>query len=372
MGNSNDLLHRIAFSMLPNIGPILAKRILSYTGDVDAVFKESKRNLIKIPNLGEHTVKNIQSGELFKRAEEEIRFAEKYNINILFYTDNNYPKRLKNCEDAPVLLYSKGNVDYNQVKILSIVGTRHASDRGIENCEKLIRDLSSNDKNILIISGLAYGIDICAHKSSVNAGIQTVAVLAHGLHTIYPSLHRNVAEKMVQNGSLLTEFPSYSKVASYNFVSRNRIIAGLADATVVVESAHKGGALITADIANSYNRDVFAFPGRVNDIHSQGCNHLIKTNKAALIENAQDLEYVLGWEVNKTKQKVIQRKLFNELTDKEKQIVKILNHKDAVPIDEISTRAGMPTSQVSPVLLDLEFKGLVKTLPGKRYKIFSP
>ncbi|MFO8234268.1 MAG: DNA-processing protein DprA, partial [Bacteroidales bacterium] len=217
-----------------------------------------------------------------------------------------------------------------------------------------------------------YGIDICAHKSSVNAGIQTVAVLAHGLHTIYPSLHRNVAEKMVQNGSLLTEFPSYSKVASYNFVSRNRIIAGLADATVVVESAHKGGALITADIANSYNRDVFAFPGRVNDIHSQGCNHLIKTNKAALIENAQDLEYVLGWEVNKTKQKVIQRKLFNELTDKEKQIVKILNHKDAVPIDEISTRAGMPTSQVSPVLLDLEFKGLVKTLPGKRYKIFSP
>ncbi|MFO8234935.1 MAG: DNA-processing protein DprA, partial [Bacteroidales bacterium] len=218
MGNSNDLLHRIAFSMLPNIGPILAKRILSYTGDVDAVFKESKRNLIKIPNLGEHTVKNIQSGELFKRAEEEIRFAEKYNINILFYTDNNYPKRLKNCEDAPVLLYSKGNVDYNQVKILSIVGTRHASDRGIENCEKLIRDLSSNDKNILIISGLAYGIDICAHKSSVNAGIQTVAVLAHGLHTIYPSLHRNVAEKMVQNGSLLTEFPSYSKVASYNFV----------------------------------------------------------------------------------------------------------------------------------------------------------
>ncbi|MFP4526151.1 MAG: DNA-processing protein DprA [Bacteroidales bacterium] len=371
MKNSNEAIYRIAFSMLPNIGPIMAKRILSYTGSIEAVFHEPKKNLLKIPNLGKYTVSKIQSADLFKKAEKEIHFCEKYNIDILFYTDKNYPQRLKNCEDAPILLYSKGEVDYNRVKVLSIVGTRHSTERGIENCEKLVKELGNNDKNIIIVSGLAYGIDICAHKSSLKNGNPTVGVLAHGLNTIYPSLHRDIAERMVRNGSLLTEFSSNTKAVSFNFVSRNRIIAGLADATVVVESAHKGGALITADIANSYNRDVFAFPGRITDTQSQGCNHLIKTNKAALIEKARDLEYVLGWEINKTKHKIIQRQLFNELSGKEKKVVEILNDKDSVQIDEISINTGMPASQVSPVLLELEFKGLVKSLPGKRYKILT-
>jgi DNA processing protein len=355
--------------MLPKVGPIIAKRIISYTGSPEALFRESKRNLLKIPNIGEHIVKNVNDPDLFKKAESELKFIEKYQIKSLFYTDDNYPARLKNCEDAPILFFFKGNVDFNAVKVLSIVGTRNATETGLENCRKFIKDLTMNDKEIIIVSGLAYGIDVCAHKAALDCGINTVAVLGHGLNMIYPSMHRPVAENITSQGGLLSEFPSTTKTLASNFVSRNRIIAGLADATVVVESAKQGGALITADIANSYNRDVFAFPGRPTDNYSKGCNQLIKTNKAALIENANDLEYILGWEVNKAKKKIIQRQMFSKLSPEEKKIVNILNHKDAVPIDKICSEAALPTSKVSPILLGLEFKGLVKTLPGKHYKI---
>jgi DNA processing protein len=371
MDNAQSLIYKIALSLMPKVGPVMAKRLIAYTGSPEAVFKESEKNLLKIPNLGKHIVKNVHNSELFKKAEQELQFIEKYRIEPLFYTDKSYPNRLKNCEDSPILIYSKGRVNFNAIKVLSVVGTRHATELGLENCQKLIRDLTQNDKSIVIVSGLAYGIDICAHKSALDTGVPTVGVLAHGLNMIYPSLHRRIAEQMTDNGALVTEFSSHFKAIAPNFVSRNRIIAGLADATVVVESAKKGGALITADIANSYNRDVFAFPGRSIDKFSQGCNKLIKTHKAALIENAEDLEYVLGWEVNKTKQKIIQRQLFSKLSEQEKTIVGILEDKESLAIDEICAFAQIPTSKVSPLLLELEFKGLVKTLPGKRYKILS-
>ncbi len=371
MNDYQTLIYKIALSLIPKVGPILAKRIISYTGSPEAFFRESKRNLLKIPNLGKHIIENVHADDLFRKAEEEIRFIEKYRIKALFYTDKKYPSRLKSCEDAPILLFTKGTADLNTVKVLSVVGTRNPSERGLEYCKNLIKDLVNQDKDILIVSGLAYGIDICAHKAAIDNEALTAGVLAHGLSTIYPSLHRKIAEEISRQGSLVTEFTSQTKAIAPNFISRNRIIAGLSDATVVVESAYKGGALITADIANSYNRDVFAFPGRPSDTYSKGCNQLIKTNKAAMIESSEDLEYLLGWEVNKTKQKIIQRKMFNELEGVEKNIVDILEGKEAVPIDEICASAEMPTSQVSPVLLNLEFKGLVKTLPGKRYKIVN-
>jgi len=371
MSFDNNLQYKIALSLIPKVGPILAKRLIAYTGSPQAVFQESKNNLLKIPNVGEQLAKNIISKDYLEKAESELKFIEKYNIHAYFFTDKSYPERLKNCEDSPVIFYSKGWVDFSHVKTLSIVGTRKPTEQGIDLCKKLIKDLAQTNDQLLIVSGLAYGVDICAHTTALEAGLKTIAVLGHGLNMVYPSIHRNIAEKIVTQGALVTEFKSNTKAIAGNFISRNRIIAGMADATVIVESGEKGGALITADIANSYNRDVFAFPGRVNDKYSKGCNQLIKSNKASLIESAADLEYLMGWEVQKQKQRTIQRKLFQELTTKEKEILDVLKAHETIPIDLICNEMQLSTSQISPVLLDLEFKGLVKSLPGKQYKIIK-
>ena len=369
MRNYNeDRFYQIALSLIPKVGPVLAKRLIAYTGSPKALFEESKSKLLKIPNIGENLVHHIQSKNIFEKAERELAFIKNYNIGVSFYLDKNYPKRLKNCEDAPIILYSKGDVNFGNSKVLSIVGTRRATERGIEACQKLIADLSKNSKDLIIVSGLAYGIDICAHKAALANNLQTVSVLGHGLNIIYPSVHRPVAEKIIKQGALITEFSSHTKFIKSNFVSRNRIIAGLSDATVVIESGEQGGALITADLANSYNRDVFAFPGRIEDSRSKGCNQLIKTNKAALIENADDLEYIMGWEVNRYKEKTVQRELFNELGDAEKSIVSLLSENGELSINELSSRLNVPISKVSPMLLNLEFEGIIKCLPGNRYK----
>ncbi len=369
MSLENNLQYKIALSLIPKIGPVLAKRLIAYTGSPQAVFRESKQNLLKIPNVGEKLAKNIISKDYLEKAEAELKFIEKYNIHTYFFTDKSYPARLKNCEDSPLIFYSKGKVDFSHVKTLSVVGTRKPTENGIDLCKKLIKDLAQTNDQLLIVSGLAYGIDICAHTTALEAGLQTIAVLGHGLNTLYPAIHRKIAEKIVSQGALVTEFKSNTKAIAGNFISRNRIIAGMADATVIVESGEKGGALITADIANSYNRDVFAFPGRVNDKYSKGCNHLIKSNKASLIESASDLEYLMGWEIQKQKQRTIQRKLFQELTPKEKEILEVLKTHETIPIDHICNQMQQTTSQISPLLLELEFKGLIKSLPGKQYKI---
>lgn len=364
---TNSLLSQIALTFIPNIGDILTKRLVAYCGSVDAVFEEKKSTLEKIPGIGNSYIKSIIDHSIFDKAEDEIRFIEKNGIKPLFYLDKGYPKRLTHCEDSPIMLYSKGNHDLNAEKIISIVGTREATDYGKTICEQLIADLAIH--NVTIVSGLAYGIDICAHKAAMANNLPTICGLAHGLDRIYPALHKKTANEMLENGGWLSDFTSNTPPNRENFPRRNRIVAGMSDATVVVESKKNGGSLITADIANSYNRDVFAFPGKVGDLTSEGCNNLIKQNKAALIQSAADLAYILGWEKSKKKNAPQQKKLFIELTKDEELLVNALGEKEAVTIDELCFVAKLPMSKASALLLNLEFSGIVKSLPGKAYRL---
>ncbi|MCF6241047.1 MAG: DNA-processing protein DprA [Bacteroidales bacterium] len=364
----NDLKYKLALSMISGIGSINAKKLIAHFGTVASVFKAKQKDLLKVPGIGSFLAKEILNTDALFRAEKEIEFTEKHKIDVLFFLDKEYPEKLKHCEDAPIILYYKGNkAILNQQKIISIVGTRNATRYGKDNCNELIKDLKANGHSPLIVSGLAYGIDICAHQAALKNDLPTLAVLGHGLHTIYPAAHKKTAKELIaQGGGLLTEFPSNSKLDPSNFVRRNRIIAGIADATIVIESAKKGGSLITADLANSYNRDVFAFPGRLNDKYSTGCNWLIKTNRAALIESVKDIEYILGWQQTENKQ-AVQKQLFVELTDDEKKLLSVFGDVEELAIDIISLKADMPMSKVSALLLNLEFSGLIKSLPGKIY-----
>ena len=364
---NESLKYKIALTLIPDIGDVLAKRLVAYCGSAEAVFKEKKPLLEKVPGIGSISASKVFKSNVFERAEEEIKFIEKNKITPLFYLDDNYPKRLTHCEDSPVLLYFKGDVNLNQEKIISIVGTREATDYGKELCEKLIADLAEH--NPLIVSGLAYGIDICAHKAAMDNGLKTIGVFAHGLDKIYPAVHRSVAEKMLDHGGLLTDFTSGNKPDRENFPRRNRIVAGMADATIVIESKVGGGSLITADIANSYARDVFAFPGRIGDVTSEGCNNIIKQNKAALIQSAKDVVYIMGWEQTKRKNAPVQKQLFIELKPEEEILVNVLKEKEASNVDDICLRAKMPMSKVSSLLLTLEFSGIVRSLPGKMYRL---
>ncbi len=359
------LKYKIALTLIPKIGDILAKRLVAYCGSPEAVFDEKKSSLEKIPGIGEIYAKSIINQDIFDRAEQEIVFIEKNNITPLFYLDSNYPRRLTYCEDAPVMLYYKGNADLNATKVISIVGTRDATEYGKKICEKLIADLVEH--NVLIVSGLAYGIDICAHRAALDNGLPTVCALAHGLDRIYPGVHKATAQKMMEKGGWLTDFTSNTNPDRENFPRRNRIVAGMADATVVIESKKNGGSLITADIANSYNRDVFAFPGRIDDECSEGCNNFIKQNKAALIQSAADLVYILGWEQTKTKKAPQQKQLFLELSADEELLVNALKGKNVVSIDDLCFASKLPMSKVSALLLTLEFSGIVKSFPGKAY-----
>ncbi len=368
MASTNEnLKYKIALTLIPKIGHILAKRLVSYCGSAEAIFKEKKTTLEKIPGIGEFSAKAVVGQNVFDRAEEEIKFIERNNIQPIFYTDTNYPKRLTHCEDSPILLYFKGNANFNCEKVISIVGTREATDYGKNLCEKLVADLASH--NVMIVSGLAYGIDICAHKAALENKLSTICVLAHGLDKIYPSIHSIIAEKMLENGGWLTDFPSKTIPDRENFPSRNRIVAGISDATIVVESKAGGGSLITADIANTYNRDVFAFPGKVGDECSVGCNNLIKQNKAALIQSALDVVYILGWQQTKNVKAPQQKQLFIELKPEEELLVNVLKEKNAINIDDLCLVCKLPMSKVSSMLLTLEFSGIVRSLPGKMYRL---
>ncbi|MDR3286733.1 MAG: DNA-processing protein DprA [Prevotellaceae bacterium] len=365
---SELLKYYIAIEHIPNVGSVTAKKLIAFFGGIEAVFFEKKAVMSKILGIGDVLVNSILSNrdESLKIAEKEIIFIEKNKIKTFVYTEKEYPKRLQLCDDSPVVFFSKGDVDFNSAKILSIVGTRKSTDYGTAVCEKLIADLAVTHKPV-IVSGLAYGIDVCAHKSALQNGLKTVAVMGTGLNMIYPAQHRNIASQIIQQGALITDFTSQAKFDRTNFLSRNRIIAGLADATIVVESGKKGGALVTADIATSYNRDVLAFPARVGDEYSAGCNWLIKTNKAALIEEMKDIEYVLGWMSKLDKPK--QLPLFDTLSEKEMIIINHLKKTDTDTIDNISHETKVPMSQLSAMLLTLEFGGYIKSLPGKSYTL---
>jgi len=363
-----NLKYKLALSFINGVGIHNAKNLIAYIGSVEGIFKEKKGNLLKIQGIGKITAENIIDKSSLIKAEKEIEFIKKHKIKTYFYLDNDYPFKLKQCSDAPILIYQIGEVGLNNSKILSIVGTRKATPYGKDICDNLIAGLSERGHNPIIVSGLAYGIDSHAHKSAIKNNLKTVAVLAHGLNTIYPSTNRTLAKSISRNGALITEFPAEQKAEKANFVKRNRIIAGLADATIVIESGSKGGALITADIANSYNRDVFAVPGKITDKYSEGCNKLIKINKAALIEKVEDIEYLLGWDIKKEKNKVIQKKLFNNLNDTETEFLNIIEKHHEIDIDQISILTKKPMSVVSSTLLNLEFAGFIKCLPGKIYK----
>jgi len=359
--------YQIGLSLINGVGSVNAKKLLAYVGSAEGIFKEKKQNLLKIPGIGKQLAEEILSSEVQKRADDELKFIEKHNIQTFFFTDKLYPGRLKQYDDSPILLYYKGTADLNQQKTISIVGTRKASQYGLENCKKLINDLIEKGHKVLVISGLAYGIDIAAHKAALKLEQETIAVLGHGLNMIYPAVHRTVAQEIVKQGGLLTELSSSAVLDPGHFVKRNRIIAGLADATIVIESGEKGGSLITAKIANDYNKDVFAFPGRINDKYSMGCNKLIKTNQAALIESAEDVEYILGWKASK-KNEATQTQLFIELNPEEESIVKYLKENGKTPIDILAMQSNMPMSKISSILLKLEFAGAVMCHPGKIFE----
>lgn len=359
------MLHKIALSLIPGIGNVLARNLLAYIGDVEGIFKEKKQTLMKIPGIGEVLADSILTNEVFHKAEQEISFIDKNNIKATFYLDKEFPSRLKSMHDAPIMLYSKGSIDFDRKKIISIVGTRKMTNYGRSLCERLIQELSEREHDVIIVSGLAYGVDICAHKAALKYNLPTIGVVAHGLDTIYPSSHSQTAQQMLENGAILTEYTSKTQLSPKLFVKRNRIIAGLSAATLVIESASEGGSLLTAQMASDYGREVLAFPGRVGDKYSEGCNFLIKEKKATLIEQVTDLEAILHWE---KKEVAIQQKLFTNLTSDEQMIADVLKLGNLF-IDEICIQTQMPSHKVLSLLLNMEFAGHVKSLPGKIFQL---
>ena len=367
MEQNNQLKYQIALSLIPGIGCVNAKTLVAYVGSIEGIFSEKESSLKKIPGIGEVTAKSIINQGVLCRAEEEIATIKKHQIQTYFYLEEDYPYRLKRCADAPLVLFSKGNINLNKRQMVAIVGTRNATSYGKECCQLLV-DTMAERSGYCVVSGLAYGIDIAAHKACLKSGVPTIGVLAHGLDQVYPRLHKNTAEKMQVDGRLVYDFICEPEFDHKNFLKRNRIIAGLCDATIVVESAEKGGSLVTADIADSYNRDVFVFPGRANDPYSKGCNKLIRENKANLIESLDDLEYFMSWQPEIDKPRKIQRQLFVELTTEEEKVVDALRGGEQF-VDQLCQKCQLPMSKVSSLLLDLEFKGMVISLPGKMYKL---
>lgn len=362
------LKHKIALGLIPRIGDINARKLVSYFGSVEAIFHEPYRNLIKIPGIGSGIASYISSRTYLEVAENEAEYVEKNNIRVFFYLDDDYPFRLKQCDDSPVVFYFKGNCDLNSPRILSIVGTRSSTPRGRMICERIISGLAEAHPQLLIISGLAFGIDITAHRAALANNLPTVGVLGHGFETMYPALHSATAKSMLNNGGLLTDFVSETLPERNNFIKRNRIIAGLSDATLIVESALTGGALITADMAASYNRDVLAVPGRPGDQWSAGCNALIKTNKAALVESAEDIDSMLNWESEKSKPPA-QKSLFpTGLNADEQNIYNMIMKEGEATIDSICRSLNIPVQKLSSALLQMELKGIVKCYPGNLYR----
>jgi DNA processing protein len=359
----------LALHFIPGVGDHLFRQLVSYCGDAEKVFKTPKGKLLKVPGIGDRTAEAIRKGKSFEKAEKELKKAERDDVQLIFFNDKQYPSRLKQVNDAPSLIYAKGKIDFENPKTIAIVGTRKATQYGRERVEELIQDLVPHHP--LIVSGLAYGIDIHAHKVSIKHKLQTIGVMGSGMDMIYPSGHKDVATQMMANGGIVTEHSFGAPPDAHNFPARNRIVAALSDAVIIVEAAERGGALITAEIANSYNKDVFAFPGNIGQSHSEGCNNLIKANKANLMTHAKDLEYIMGWEVNSVPVKKIEMSL-EQFDGPEQEVLKVLlaNNKQLM-IDDISWKANIPVSQLASILLGLEFKGVVASLPGKQYKIIG-
>ena len=360
----------LALSYVQGLGVALYPRRVEAVGSATAIFDNLSDLSQVLPGASPRLVRLLSDPVAFERAEKELEFAEKHGIDIISYNDDNYPYRLRECSDAPIILYAKGNLNLNASRVVSVVGTRRTTEYGKAMCEQFVADLAAMLPDTLVVSGLAYGIDIRAHRSALTAGLPTVGVLAHGLDRIYPSAHRETAKSMLANGGLLTEFMSGTEPFPGNFVRRNRIVAGLSDATVVVESAAKGGSLITASIANSYSRDCFAYPGRVIDSASAGCNKLIASNRAALITSAEDFAEAMNWADAKKKSGVnsLQMELFSNLTPEEEIVMQYLaKYPDGVQINRMVVDTDIPISNLMTILFELEMKELVRPVVGGVY-----
>lgn len=363
---SQDLISQIALSITPNIGSVRAKALVEHFGSAENVFAASKHDILSLENFGATHYNSIKKFDDYTTVDKEIAFIEKYKIQPLFIGDKNYPQRLRECYDPPTMLYYKGNADLNHSKVISIVGTRSYTAYGKETTEKIIEELAG--RNILVVSGLAIGIDIIAHKEALKNGLPTVGVMGNGLKTIYPPNHKTTAAEMITHGGVLTELLHDTKPDKHNFPKRNRIVAGMSDATIVIETAIKGGSMITAEIANNYNRDVFAIPGRLGDEKSEGCNYLIQNNKAFLFHSIKDFLFMMGWnEQSKKPKKQIQ--LFYDLSEDEKKIVSLLKQKEQKHIDEIAIHSGFSASKLAATMLQLELQNIIKALPGKMYAL---
>lgn len=369
--SADKLLYQIALTKIPGVGDITARNLLQIVGDEEDIFKSGRKTLSKIQGLASRLVDEILNPEVLKKAEEELAFIEKNNISTYFISDKDYPHRLKECVDAPILLYFKGETDFNADKVISIVGTRNSTNYGNNFCDSFIESISATLPDALIVSGLAYGIDVQAHKSALKYNLPTIGVLAHGLDRIYPSAHRQTAKEMLENGGVLTEFPSKTEPDRFNFVRRNRIVAGMADAIIVVESDEKGGSLITAEIANSYCKDVFAVPGKIGDKYSRGCNKLISSHKADLFQSTEYFLQQMGWdnETEKKRKTPRQQELFINLTDEEQSIRDKIQEKEPIHIDQLARELNLPAYQLFSTLLELEMKGVIKNQPGNLYTL---
>ena len=362
----NNLLYALALQNVSKIGDITAKKLIQHCGSAEAVLKEKKNNLLKIDGIGSILIGDLFSKHHLIEAEQELKFIDQNNITCHYFMDETYPEKLKHCIDGPIVLFQSGNINLKDQHIISIVGARKITTHGIAACENLVKHLAPY--NPIIVSGFAYGTDITAQKTALKHNLQTIGCLAHGLNQIYPKIHKRYVVDVERHGGFFTDFWSTDDFDRNNFLKRNRIIAGLSEATIVIESAEKGGSLVTADIANSYNREVFAVPGRITDTQSEGCNNLIKHQKAHVLSKPEDIPYILNWHIEDEKMP-IQKKLFVELDTDEKVIYNFLKDNGKEQLDMIALKCNMPTFRIASLLLNMEIKGVVRPLPGKQFEI---
>ncbi|TSA38305.1 MAG: DNA-protecting protein DprA [Porphyromonadaceae bacterium] len=364
--DANTIIPKLALALIPGIGANIARALMARCATAEEIFRLKRRDLISIPGIGTLLADRLLHTETFKRAEEEIRFMEKERLDCRFLFDEDYPPRLAQCPDAPIVFFLRGGLPGPDFRMLSVVGTRNPTTRGKQITRDLIQGLADKGHPVVITSGLAYGIDIQAHIAALESGLKTIAVLGHGFHTLYPAIHRQIADRITEQGGLISDFFSHNLPEPKNFIRRNRIIAGLTEATLVVESGIKGGAMVTAEMANSYDRDVMVIPGRPDDLMSQGCNYLIRSNQASLVESAGDIEYLLGWNQGPVKKPPSEPMLFEQLDPDEMTIYGLLTG-SPLSVDQICRLAGFPVQKVSFLLLGLEFKELIQAMPGKLY-----
>jgi DNA processing protein len=367
-----ECLYSIALSLVPHIGTRGAKRLYDAVGSATDIFRYRKELHERVPDLHPDVCRWLDCPEALSRAEEEMRYITDHHIRFYLYGEPDYPMRFRDCDDSSVVLFSKGDFDMNVRHVIGIVGTRHATDYGRQFCSSFIRDLATLCPDVLIVSGLAYGIDITAHRAALDNGLSTIGVLGHGLDRLYPAAHRHTAINMLKKGGLLTEFISGTSPDRFNFVSRNRIIAGLSDAVIVIESAAKGGSLITADIAESYHRDCFAVPGKIGEEYSVGCNRLIHDNRAALLFDAEDFVKAMQWQSEEqSSPKAIQRDLFPSLSDEQKAVVQLLNERGSLHINTLVIETGIPVNKMNALLFDLEMQGVIQSMAGGVYQMLK-